>query len=266
MALPTPVADGDAIPAGPATRRLAREWGGNLGQVPGGGPQGRVTPDDVKTYIRTLAAGGAAVVTLLGAAPMALASSNPNADAIITEAVNGAPQITDSPAPGFTLSDQRGQSVSLRSLRGKVLAVTFLDPVCTSDCPQIGIEFAKADRALGTTAAHTEFIGIVTNPIYRSAFYMNAFDREVGLATLHNWLFLTGSAAALQKVWDDYGVEALVSPAGAMVDHSDVAYVIDANGKIRYIVSADPGAGTSTTISSFAQLLDQEVTSSWDKR
>lgn len=55
-----PVADGDVVPAGPATRRLAREWGVNLGQVPGGGPQGRVTPDDVKTYIRTLASGGGA--------------------------------------------------------------------------------------------------------------------------------------------------------------------------------------------------------------
>jgi pyruvate dehydrogenase E2 component (dihydrolipoamide acetyltransferase) len=55
---PAPLADGDVVPAGPATRRLAREWGVDLGQVPGGGPQGRVTTDDVKTYIRTLAAGG----------------------------------------------------------------------------------------------------------------------------------------------------------------------------------------------------------------
>jgi len=210
---------------------------------------------------RTLAAAGAVVVTLLGAAPMALASTNPNADAIVTEAINGTPQSTDAPAPTFTLSDQHGQSISLQSLRGKVLAITFLDPVCTSDCPEIGVEFGKADRALGAAAAHTEFIAIVANPIYRSAFYMNAFDREDDLTTLHNWLFLTGDVATLQHVWDDYGVQAVVSPAGAMVDHSDIAYVIDANGDTRYIMSADPGAGTSTTMSSFAELLDQEVSS-----
>jgi pyruvate dehydrogenase E2 component (dihydrolipoamide acetyltransferase) len=55
---PAPAAAGDIIPAGPATRRLAREWGVDLGHVASSGPQGRVTQDDVKTHIRTLAAGG----------------------------------------------------------------------------------------------------------------------------------------------------------------------------------------------------------------
>ena len=53
-----PVAEGDVVPAGPATRRLAREWGVDLHQVPGSGPLGRVTQDDVKAHVRNLAAGG----------------------------------------------------------------------------------------------------------------------------------------------------------------------------------------------------------------
>jgi pyruvate dehydrogenase E2 component (dihydrolipoamide acetyltransferase) len=52
-----PVAEGDVVPAGPATRRLAREWGINLHQVPGSGPHGRISGDDVKSYVRDLAAG-----------------------------------------------------------------------------------------------------------------------------------------------------------------------------------------------------------------
>jgi pyruvate dehydrogenase E2 component (dihydrolipoamide acetyltransferase) len=48
-----------AIPAGPATRRLARELGVDLGQVRGTGPGGRVTPEDIKTFVRELSAGGA---------------------------------------------------------------------------------------------------------------------------------------------------------------------------------------------------------------
>jgi pyruvate dehydrogenase E2 component (dihydrolipoamide acetyltransferase) len=48
------------VPAGPATRRLARELGVNLTQVHGSAPAGRVTQDDVKAYVRHLAAGGAA--------------------------------------------------------------------------------------------------------------------------------------------------------------------------------------------------------------
>ena len=50
--------DGGVIHAGPATRRLAREWGIDLKQVPGSGVKGRVTQDDVKHYIQSLAAGG----------------------------------------------------------------------------------------------------------------------------------------------------------------------------------------------------------------
>ncbi|MFO8175169.1 MAG: dihydrolipoamide acetyltransferase family protein [Longimicrobiales bacterium] len=38
------------IPASPATRRLARELDVDLGEVPGSGPQGRVTSDDVRSF------------------------------------------------------------------------------------------------------------------------------------------------------------------------------------------------------------------------
>ena len=47
-------------PAGPATRRLARELGVDLGQVPGSGRAGRVVEEDVKAYVRQLASGLAA--------------------------------------------------------------------------------------------------------------------------------------------------------------------------------------------------------------
>jgi pyruvate dehydrogenase E2 component (dihydrolipoamide acetyltransferase) len=46
------------IPAGPATRRLARELGVDLHRVSGTGPGGRVTSDDVQSFVRTLTTGG----------------------------------------------------------------------------------------------------------------------------------------------------------------------------------------------------------------
>jgi cytochrome oxidase Cu insertion factor (SCO1/SenC/PrrC family) len=208
---------------------------------------------------RSIAAGAAVLVTLLGAAPMALASTNPHADPIVTEASNGTPDVTNAPAAGFSLIDQHGRAVSLASLRGKAIALTFLDPVCTTDCPLIGQEFREADLQLGAAARRAEFIAVVANPIYRTTFYTNAYDRQEGLNRLPNWLFLTGSVAELSKVWDDYGVQVTVSPAGAMVDHADIAFVIDARGHTRYVLGADPGAGTSSTKSSFAGLLDQEL-------
>ena len=47
-------------PAGPATRRLARELGVDLAQVSGSGRAGRVVEEDVKAFVRQLASGAAA--------------------------------------------------------------------------------------------------------------------------------------------------------------------------------------------------------------
>jgi pyruvate dehydrogenase E2 component (dihydrolipoamide acetyltransferase) len=58
----SPVAEGGVVPAGPATRRLAHEWGIDLHQVPGSGPKGRITQGDIKSYVHDLAAGGGARV------------------------------------------------------------------------------------------------------------------------------------------------------------------------------------------------------------
>ena len=43
------------VPAGPATRMLARQLGVDLARVRGTGPHGRVSQDDVKAFVRTLA-------------------------------------------------------------------------------------------------------------------------------------------------------------------------------------------------------------------
>jgi pyruvate dehydrogenase E2 component (dihydrolipoamide acetyltransferase) len=54
------------VPAGPATRRLARELGVDLQQVPGSAPGGRVTQDDVKSFVRGMPKGPAAPTATSG--------------------------------------------------------------------------------------------------------------------------------------------------------------------------------------------------------
>jgi pyruvate dehydrogenase E2 component (dihydrolipoamide acetyltransferase) len=57
------------VPAGPATRRLARELGVELTLVRGTAPGGRVTQDDVKNYVKQLASGDGAPRGLVRQAP-----------------------------------------------------------------------------------------------------------------------------------------------------------------------------------------------------
>jgi cytochrome oxidase Cu insertion factor (SCO1/SenC/PrrC family) len=208
---------------------------------------------------RSVAALGAVGVIVVGAAPMAFASVNPNADPIVAEALNGSSAPIDQPAPGFTLTSQAGHPVSLASLRGKVVLMTFLDPVCTTDCPIIGQEFKAADTLLGAKASQTELVAIVANPTYLSTAFTTAFTRQEGFGNVPNWLYLTGSLSQLQRVWENYGIEVEDLPAGAMAAHNDIAYVISATGQIKQELDMDPGPGTQTTQSSFSVLLADSV-------
>jgi pyruvate dehydrogenase E2 component (dihydrolipoamide acetyltransferase) len=49
-----PPAEKRLVPAAPSVRRMARELGADIGQVPGSGPGGRISAEDVKAYIRDL--------------------------------------------------------------------------------------------------------------------------------------------------------------------------------------------------------------------
>ena len=208
---------------------------------------------------RSIAALAAIGITLIGVVPMAAASVNPNADPIIAEAVDGPPGVVNTPAPGFRLVDQNGATVSLQSLRGKAVAVTFLDPVCVSDCPLIAQEFRQADGLLGSTARRVALVAVVANPVYRAGAYLVAFDRQEGLQQLSNWHFLTGSSSELSRVWSSFGVQVAFAPGGAMIAHSDFAFVIDPMGHMRYILDSNPGPGTEASKSSFAMLLANEL-------
>jgi cytochrome oxidase Cu insertion factor (SCO1/SenC/PrrC family) len=172
-------------------------------------------------------------------------------------AIEGSSTPLDVPAPGFGLTDQNGRTVTLASLRGKVVLMTFLDPVCSTDCPIIGQEFREAGALLGPRGSDVKLVAIVANPTYRSVAFTRAFDREEGLDQVPNWLFLTGSLDALGSVWHRYGVNVRNLPAGAMSVHDDLAVIIDKGGHIREEMSDDPGPGTASTQSSFSVLLSQ---------
>jgi cytochrome oxidase Cu insertion factor (SCO1/SenC/PrrC family) len=191
-------------------------------------------------------------VILLGAVPMATAQASSAAAPILAEAIDGSSAPLNAPAPGFTLTDQNGRHVSLASLHGKAVLMTFLDPVCVTQCPLEAQEFRQAGQLLGADASKVELIAVNLNPLYSSVAYTQAFDRQERLTGVRNWLYLTGSPAQLQPVWRDYGQAAETLPAGSMLGHSDSAFVIAPSGRMRQELDFNPGPGTAATVSSFA--------------
>jgi len=66
------------VPASPSVRRLAREIGVDIAQVPGTGPDGRISEDDVKAFARRL-----------------LSASRPAAPALVAAPKTAAPELPD---------------------------------------------------------------------------------------------------------------------------------------------------------------------------
>ena len=221
--------------------------------------QAAVAPQSVASAgIRSVAAVGAIGVIILGAAPMAVAQASPVADTILAQSINGPSTPVDFPAPAFSLTDQDGRAVTLASLHGKVVLLTFLDDTCSTDCPLIAQEFRQAGQLLSADTQRVELVAINYNPLDTQVSYIQAFDRQEGLTGVPNWLYLTGTTAQLQPVWRQYAISPPeILPAGSMVGHGDYAFVIDQAGHMRQELDFDPGPGTQATQSSFAaQLTD----------
>jgi len=206
------------------------------------------------TSARAMTAAGAFGVVLVGTIPLIFATATPNADPLIARAIAGESMTVNRPAADFHLVSQSGQPVSLATLRGTVTLLTFLDPKCVAACP-VATELKEAGALLGGADTQVRLVAIAASQFHYSVADTRALDRIDGLDTVPNWLFLTGSAADLQAVWGKYGIFVSHMAPGSSSVMTDLVFVIDANGRIREEIRDNPGAGTTSTRSSFATLL-----------
>jgi cytochrome oxidase Cu insertion factor (SCO1/SenC/PrrC family)/thiol-disulfide isomerase/thioredoxin len=130
-------------------------------------------------------------------------------------------------APDFTLSDQFGQPVSLRSFRGKVVVLAFNDSECTTICPLTTSAMLQAKAMLGTAGSRVQLLGIDANPAAMSLEDVWSYSELHGM--LRAWRFLTGSLSQLQRVWKAYAVEAAIDHG--LITHTPALFVIGPQGE-----------------------------------
>jgi cytochrome oxidase Cu insertion factor (SCO1/SenC/PrrC family)/thiol-disulfide isomerase/thioredoxin len=130
-------------------------------------------------------------------------------------------------APDFTLSDQFGRPVSLRSYRGKVVLLAFNDSECTTVCPLTTQAMLDARAMLGRAGSRVQLLGIDANPAAISLEDVMSYSRLHGMARA--WHFLTGSLPQLERVWKAYAVEAAIERG--MITHTPALFVIDPQGR-----------------------------------
>jgi cytochrome oxidase Cu insertion factor (SCO1/SenC/PrrC family) len=183
---------------------------------------------------------GASVITVIvvshrnGAAQLARPSGIPASVSDAQINLMGLTPVPESPAPGFTLTDQNGHTLSLASLRGKVVVLEFMDPHCTDICPIVSQEYVDAYRDLGAQASKVVFAAVNVNQYYAAVSNMMAYSREQRLNTIPSWHFFTGPVPALQKVWSGYQVAVQAPNPNADIVHTSVIYFIDPSGRERF--------------------------------
>jgi cytochrome oxidase Cu insertion factor (SCO1/SenC/PrrC family) len=140
-------------------------------------------------------------------------------------------------APGFTLTDQNGRTLSLASLRGKVVVLEFMDPHCTDICPIVSAEYVDAYHDLGAAAGKVVFAAVNVNQYHAKVSEMMAYSREQQLVTIPGWHFFTGQVPALRAVWHGYNVSVEAPSPNADIVHTSVIYFIGPDGRERFIAS-----------------------------
>ena len=136
------------------------------------------------------------------------------------------------PAPEFTLTTQDGGRLSLRDLRGKVVAVTFVYASCADTCPLLTAKLAGIQAKLGPEFGSRVFFASVTVDPERDTPEVLKRYAEAHKANPAGWAFLTGSPAEIRDVERRYGIYARKNPRGD-VDHTFLTSLIDRDGILR---------------------------------
>jgi len=131
-------------------------------------------------------------------------------------------------APGFTLTDQFGQPVSLSAYRGKAVLLAFNDSECTTVCPLTTAALVQAKAMLGAAGSQVQLLGIDANPKAISVEDVLSYSQLHGM--LYQWRYLTGSLSQLQSVWKAYSVGVTIN--ANQIDHEPAIFVITPDGKL----------------------------------
>jgi protein SCO1/2 len=133
----------------------------------------------------------------------------------------GAMMPPDVPAPDFSLRDEQGKPVSMRSLRGRPVVVTFLYTHCQDTCPITAQTIRGALDDLGHDVPALAISVDPPNDTPSSARKFLAEQRASGRIR-----FVLGSRAQLRKLWKGYAI----TPQRVTQEHMARITLVDARG------------------------------------
>lgn len=206
-------------------------------------PVPRRLPAPMRSSTGAVATSFGVAMVLFSAASMLWATIAP-AESTSFIAANGNAVYLNTPAAPFTLTDQKGATYTLGEHAGHFTVLTFLDPVCWTDCSLLAAQLKGVATRFGS-GAPIDFVAVAANPKYETLANVRSFVRKHQLANISNFYFVTKDLVANRRVWNDYGINVQNSPSSIMSIHSDFVFIISPAGRIVWTVPDDPGTGAS---------------------
>ena len=112
-------------------------------------------------------------------------------------------------APNFALTNHAGRLVSLESLKGQVVVLTFLYTNCPDVCPIVTSRLREVQMLLESDADDARFVAVSVDPDRDTIESAREYMDKWGLSA--NWNFLVGDRPELEEVWKAYYVDPAVS-------------------------------------------------------
>lgn len=168
---------GAPVPAAPSVRRFAREIGLDIGQVPGTGPDGRISVEDVKSHSRQMTAGRGA------------AGPRPSAPSTLPDFAKWGPVETE---PLSNL--RRAAAEHLSAAWTNIPHVTYADKADVTDMEALRKQFGPAAEAAGGKLTMTAIaLKIVAAALKRFPLF-NASVDMAGQEIIHKKYYHVGVA------------------------------------------------------------------------
>lgn len=134
------------------------------------------------------------------------------------------------PAPALTLHNFTGQPVSLASMRGKAVLVTFVYTHCPDVCPLIVSNLAAAQRGLGKQAAKLKILAVTVDPRRDTPAAIRTFLQTRG--AIGRMDYLLGNNAQLRRTWKAWDVGVSTGRNRLTTGHTSIIYGITASGRM----------------------------------
>lgn len=140
------------------------------------------------------------------------------------------------PAPDFALPDERGNTIRMRALRGRAVAVAFLYTNCRDSCPLEAQLVRRALEQLGDESSKVAALAIAVDPPRDTPESARRF--LINQQVIGRIRFVLGTRRQLAPVWKGFAV----APQTDESEHQARITLVDPRGmqRVGYNATDDP--------------------------